>query len=114
MEFIHWKQMCQTGRCLSVREVATRLWNNWHVGKETTRQHTLDAGSAYEKKLSRSIRFSNFFSSPSKQNSTLRPGDFKSASGTDGGIAQLVERQLCKLDVWGSNPHASTNFHLSN
>ena len=25
-----------------------------------------------------------------------------------GGIAQLVERQLCKLDVWGSNPHAST------
>ena len=26
-----------------------------------------------------------------------------------GGIAQLVERQLCKLDVWGSNPHASTN-----
>ena len=29
-----------------------------------------------------------------------------------GGIAQLVERQLCKLDVWGSNPHASTNFLL--
>ncbi len=27
---------------------------------------------------------------------------------TNGGIAQLVERQLCKLDVWGSNPHAST------
>ena len=27
-----------------------------------------------------------------------------------GGIAQLVERQLCKLDVWGSNPHASTNL----
>ena len=27
-----------------------------------------------------------------------------------GGIAQLVERQLCKLDVWGSNPHASTTF----
>jgi hypothetical protein len=26
-----------------------------------------------------------------------------------GGIAQLVERQLCKLDVWGSNPHASTS-----
>ena len=25
-----------------------------------------------------------------------------------GGIAQLVERQLCKLEVWGSNPHAST------
>ena len=29
-----------------------------------------------------------------------------------GGIAQLVERQLCKLDVWGSNPHASTNHQL--
>lgn len=26
-----------------------------------------------------------------------------------GGIAQLVERQLCKLDVRGSNPLASTN-----
>ena len=26
-----------------------------------------------------------------------------------GGIAQLVERQLCKLDVTGSNPVASTN-----
>jgi hypothetical protein len=25
-----------------------------------------------------------------------------------GGIAQLVERQLCKLDVKGSNPFAST------
>lgn len=25
-----------------------------------------------------------------------------------GGIAQLVERQLCKLDVRGSNPLAST------
>jgi hypothetical protein len=30
----------------------------------------------------------------------------------DGGIAQLVERQLCKLDVWGSNPHASTNSRI--
>ena len=26
-----------------------------------------------------------------------------------GGIAQLVERQLCKLDAAGSNPAASTN-----
>ena len=26
-----------------------------------------------------------------------------------GGIAQLVERQLCKLEVAGSNPAASTN-----
>jgi hypothetical protein len=33
--------------------------------------------------------------------------------GTFGGIAQLVERQLCKLDVRGSNPLASTNFPLS-
>ena len=33
------------------------------------------------------------------------------ASGTKnhGGIAQLVERQLCKLEVTGSNPVASTN-----
>ena len=27
-----------------------------------------------------------------------------------GGIAQLVERQLCKLDAAGSNPAASTIF----
>ena len=27
-----------------------------------------------------------------------------------GGIAQLAERQLCKLDVAGSTPAASTNF----
>jgi hypothetical protein len=27
-----------------------------------------------------------------------------------GGIAQLVERQLCKLEVRGSNPLASKNF----
>ena len=25
------------------------------------------------------------------------------------GIAQLVEHDLCKVGVWGSNPHASTN-----
>ena len=33
------------------------------------------------------------------------------ASGTKnhGGIAQLVERQLCKLEVTGSSPVASTN-----
>jgi hypothetical protein len=36
-----------------------------------------------------------------------------------GGIAQLVERQLCKLDVRGSNPLASTpalsgSFKISN
>jgi hypothetical protein len=29
-----------------------------------------------------------------------------------GGIAQLVERQLCKLEVRGSNPLASTNSDL--
>ena len=32
---------------------------------------------------------------------------------SDGGIAQLVERQLCKLDVWGSNPHASTTTFIN-
>jgi hypothetical protein len=30
-----------------------------------------------------------------------------------GGIAQLVERQLCKLEVRGSNPLASTFDHFS-
>ena len=29
-----------------------------------------------------------------------------------GGIAQLVERLLCKQNVWGSNPHASTTFRI--
>ena len=35
----------------------------------------------------------------------------RSVPGTKnhGGIAQLVERQLCKLEVTGSNPVASTN-----
>ena len=28
-----------------------------------------------------------------------------------GGIAQLVERQLCKLDAAGSTPAASTRFY---
>gem|GEM_PF-3973677 len=33
--------------------------------------------------------------------------------GPSGGIAQLAERQLCKLDVAGSTPAASTNpYHL--
>ena len=31
----------------------------------------------------------------------------QAASTINGGIAQLVERQLCKLDVRGSNPRAS-------
>ena len=35
---------------------------------------------------------------------------FWSRSDRAGGIAQLVERQLCKLDVVGSNPSTSTNF----
>lgn len=35
------------------------------------------------------------------------PGDL-----APGGIAQLVERQLCKLDVRGSSPRASTKFTL--
>ena len=40
-------------------------------------------------------------------------GILQSAFGV-GGIAQLVERQLCKLDVRGSNPLASTSFARSN
>ena len=31
-------------------------------------------------------------------------------SPSKGGIAQLVERLLCKQDVIGSNPVTSTNF----
>ena len=30
----------------------------------------------------------------------------------EGGIAQLVERLLCKQDVIGSNPVTSTNFQV--
>ena len=35
-----------------------------------------------------------------------------SVSNFKGGIAQLVERQLCKLDVGGSNPPASISKAL--
>ena len=34
--------------------------------------------------------------------------DAKRGAAQIGGIAQLVERQLCKLDVAGSSPTAST------
>ncbi len=33
--------------------------------------------------------------------------------GLDGGIAQLVEHELCKLGVAGSNPVASTSATLA-
>ena len=36
--------------------------------------------------------------------------DLFSKRTATGGIAQLVERQLCKLDVRGSSPRASTSF----
>ncbi len=39
----------------------------------------------------------------------LRIGPCGSGPTDHGGIAQLVERQLCKLEVTGSNPVASTN-----
>src|SRR3954453_40922 len=38
---------------------------------------------------------------------TFSPRGCSSAAPQSGGIAQLVERQLCKLDVRGSNPLAS-------
>ena len=38
-----------------------------------------------------------------------RMGRVPFRSISTGGIAQLVERQLCKLDVTGSSPVASTN-----
>jgi hypothetical protein len=37
-----------------------------------------------------------------------RPTTFRH-SGLDGAVAQLVERQLCKLDVVGSTPISSTS-----
>ena len=37
----------------------------------------------------------------------MRDDLFSNRTAT-GGIAQLVERQLCKLDVRGSSPRAST------
>ncbi len=39
----------------------------------------------------------------------MRDDLFSNRTAT-GGIAQLVERQLCKLDVRGSSPRASTSF----
>ena len=40
---------------------------------------------------------------------TRELGRVGSGNENHGGIAQLVERQLCKLEVTGSNPVASTN-----
>ena len=44
----------------------------------------------------------------------LEIGNRQSTFGNSesGGIAQLVERQLCKLEVRGSNPLASRDFGL--
>ena len=41
-----------------------------------------------------------------------RPTTFRHPS-LDGAVAQLVERQLCKLDVVGSTPISSTSFCFS-
>ena len=41
---------------------------------------------------------------------TPAPGPRRLTPGKAGGIAQLAERQLCKLDVAGSNPAASTSL----
>ena len=38
-----------------------------------------------------------------------RIGPCRPPGAIQGGIAQLVERQLCKLEVTGSSPVASTN-----
>lgn len=43
---------------------------------------------------------SSFFEAIIKLKTAKLPSEY-------GGIAQLVERQLCKLDVRGSNPRAS-------
>ena len=40
---------------------------------------------------------------------TRELGRVGSGKENHGGIAQLVERQLCKLEVTGSSPVASTN-----
>ena len=39
-----------------------------------------------------------------------RPTTFRHPSLSRGAVAQLVERQLCKLDVVGSTPISSTSF----
>jgi hypothetical protein len=61
-----------------------------------------------------SAHFSNCAVFPAQQPATGHPDipawvSLGGSSGTSlsGGIAQLVERQLCKLDVRGSNPLAS-------
>src|SRR3954447_5332125 len=43
---------------------------------------------------------------------TFSPRGCSSAAPQSGGIAQLVERQLCKLDVRGSNPLASISKEM--
>ena len=42
------------------------------------------------------------------------PRPTSSEDGLDGAVAQLVERQLCKLDVVGSTPISSTDFLAEN
>ena len=44
-----------------------------------------------------------------KRESPIHLESIRRRAACQGGIAQLVERQLCKLDVAGSNPAASTN-----
>ena len=50
------------------------------------------------------VTHNSVFASPHQTRARLPESHFPSK----GGIAQLVERQLCKLDVRGSNPLAST------
>ena len=45
---------------------------------------------------------------PDRANAVQQALERASRETSPGGIAQLVERQLCKLDVAGSNPAAST------
>ncbi len=57
-----------------------------------------------------SVRISQESRNPGKE--FLEIGNRQSTFGNSesGGIAQLVERQLCKLEVRGSNPLASKAF----
>src|SRR5437660_12901641 len=83
-------------RCLIRRAHATRVpvWRLAQTNFESRRQESRKMNRERRK------RGVDFRSTLNHQLSTF----------FSGGIAQLVERQLCKLEVRGSNPLASKNF----
>ena len=57
----------------------------------------------------RSITEGTLRSNPAQARFAVRVTVFSFTISKKGGIAQLVERQLCKLDVRGSSPLTSTS-----